>query len=68
LKSKYIINYNKHKMKNWKTTVAGIAVAILGVAVSMGYITTEVAGAITTIAVSLGLLVSKDAGVTGTEK
>jgi hypothetical protein len=48
-------------MKNWKTTLAGIAVAILGVAVSMGYITTEVAGAITTIAVSLGLIVSKDA-------
>jgi hypothetical protein len=55
-------------MKNWKTTVAGIAVAILGVAVSMGYITTEVAGAITTIAVSLGLLASKDAGVTGPRK
>jgi hypothetical protein len=55
-------------MKNWKTTVAGIAVAILLVAVQMGYISQEVAGAITTIAVSLGLLVSKDAGVTGTEK
>jgi hypothetical protein len=55
-------------MKNWKTTVAGIAVAILLVAVELGYITSQVATAITTIAVSLGLIVSKDAGVTGTKK
>jgi hypothetical protein len=55
-------------MKNWKTTIAGIAVAILLVAVELGYITSEVATAITTIAVSLGLIVSKDAGVTGTKK
>jgi hypothetical protein len=47
-------------MKNWKTTFAGIAVAILLLAVQIGYISQEVATAITTIAVSLGLIASKD--------
>jgi len=36
-------------MKNWKTTVAGIAVAILLVAVELGYITSEVATSSTNV-------------------
>lgn len=47
-------------MKNWKTTVAGVLVALLAVATSLHYITPEVSGAITTIAVSLGLVAASD--------
>jgi hypothetical protein len=50
----------KIKMKNWKTTLAGVIVSALGIATYMGWITADVAGAITTIAVSLGLVVASD--------
>ena len=36
-------------MKNWKTTVAGIALAILLVSVELGYITSEVATSSTNV-------------------
>jgi hypothetical protein len=48
-------------MKNWKTTVAGVVVAALAVAVSLGYITQEVASAIGALAIALGLAVAGDA-------
>lgn len=47
-------------MKNWKTTVAGVIVAVLAVLTALHYITPEVSGAITTIAVSLGLVAASD--------
>lgn len=46
--------------KNPKTSLAGIIVALVGVARSLEVITNEVAAAILTIAASLGLLVAKD--------
>lgn len=52
-------------MKNWKTTLAGIVVAGLGIATAMHWISPEVAGAIATIATALGLVVAKDSNVTG---
>lgn len=55
-------------MKSWKTTVAGLALPILGFATAMHWITIEVAGAIGTLAVSLGLMSAKDNNVTGGTK
>ena len=50
-------------MNNWKTTLAGVIVAGLGVASSMGWISPEVAGAILTIATAIGLIAAKDSNV-----
>lgn len=47
-------------MKNWKTTLAGLVVAGLSVAVSLGYISQEVAASVSALAVSLGLIIAKD--------
>ena len=55
-------------MKNWKTTLAAVIVALIGAAAAMEYITPDVAGAITTIAVSIGLIAAKDSDVTGGTK
>ena len=51
--------------KNWKTTLAGVIVAATGIAVSLHYISQEVATAIITIAGALGLVAAKDGNVTG---
>ena len=48
-------------MKNWKTTLAAVIVAVIGVATALKYITPDIAGAIMTIAVSLGLVAASDA-------
>jgi len=48
-------------MKNWKTNLAALIVAGIGIATAMGWITTEVGAAIGTIAASLGFAVSGDA-------
>jgi len=55
------------KVKNWKTTVAGILAAMLvGLhAWKPEVFTTELTSAISTILVSLGLLAAKDSNVTG---
>lgn len=50
-------------MKNWKTTLAGVIVAALGVASAMGRISPEVAGAILTIATAVGLVAAKDGNI-----
>jgi len=52
-------------MKNWKTTLAGVIVAALGVASAMGWISVEVSGAILTIATAVGLVAAKDNNVSG---
>lgn len=52
-------------IKNWKTTLAGAIVLLTGIAVTMKWITPEVAAAIGTIATSIGLAVAKDGNVTG---
>lgn len=52
-------------MKNWKTTVAGILVALNGAAVAMHYYSVEVGGAILTILAAVGFAVAKDSNVTG---
>lgn len=52
-------------MKNWKTTVAGIAVAAIAGATALGYLTTEQAASITAALTALGFLAAKDSNVTG---
>jgi hypothetical protein len=52
-------------MKNWKTTIAGIAVAAIAAASYLGWITAEQAGAITAALTGLGLIAAKDSNVTG---
>jgi len=48
-------------MKNWKTNLAAVIVAAIGIATAMGWITAEVGAAIGTIAASLGFAASSDA-------
>jgi dolichol kinase len=55
----------KNMIKSWKTTIAGIIVGGVAVAVALGYITTEVGGQITGVCIALGLIVSKDGNQTG---
>ena len=52
-------------MKSWKTTLAGVIVALTGAAVAMHWINSDVAAAIGTIAGALGLVAAKDHNVTG---
>lgn len=52
-------------IKNWKTTVAGIAVAAIAVATALGWITAEQSASISAALVSLGLIAAKDNNVTG---
>ncbi|WP_337966775.1 hypothetical protein [uncultured Flavobacterium sp.] len=58
----------KNITKNWRTTLAGIIVGGVAVAVALGYITAEVGGQITGVCVALGLIVSKDGNKTGVIK
>lgn len=48
-------------MKNWKTNLAAVIVAGIGIATTMGWITPEVGVAIGTIAGALGLGAAQDA-------
>ena len=50
---------------NWKTTLGGVLIAIVGVLLQSGVITSEIAGIITTILISLGFLAAKDGDKTG---
>lgn len=52
-------------LKNWKTSLAAVIVAGIGVATAMKWITPDIAGAIMTISVALGLVAAKDSNVTG---
>jgi hypothetical protein len=53
-------------MKNWKTTVAGVIVAVVGFATYQQYITIEVGMSILALATALGFVVSKDSDDTPT--
>lgn len=55
----------KNILKNWKTTVAGIAILATTVATQQGYITVEMSAAINTILIGLGFVVAKDGNKTG---
>lgn len=52
-------------MKNWKTTAAGISVALVAALLSLGYITEEQATAIGLLLTAIGFGYSKDKNVTG---
>ncbi len=56
----------KNILKNWKTSVAGIAILATTVATQQGYITVEMSAAINTILIGLGFVVAKDGNKTGT--
>lgn len=58
----------KNILKNWKTTLAGVIVGGVGIALSLKYITPEVAASIITIAGALGLVAAKDGNQTGVSK
>lgn len=48
-------------MKNWKTNLAALIVAGIGIATTMGWITPEVGTAIGTIVTAIGFKVAADA-------
>ena len=52
-------------MKNWKTNLAAVITAAIGVASAMGWISADVASAILTIGVAFGFAVAKDNNVSG---
>lgn len=52
-------------MKNWKTTVAGVAVALIALLTYTHILTAEQATAIMGALTSLGLVAAKDSNVTG---
>jgi divalent metal cation (Fe/Co/Zn/Cd) transporter len=52
-------------MKNWKTNLAALIVAGIGIATAMHWITPEVGTAIVTIVTAIGFGVAKDSNVTG---
>lgn len=52
-------------MKNWKTTAAGIAVALVASLLALGHITEEQATAIGLFLTAIGFGYSKDNNVTG---
>lgn len=54
-------------MKNWKTTLSGIAVGLITAAAYLDWITAEQAMAITSMLTALGLIAAKDSNVTGGE-
>ncbi len=55
----------KNIAKNWKTTLAGLLVILIPIAVKLGYITSDMAAAIVTVLTGLGFLAAKDGNVTG---
>ena len=54
-------------MKNWKTTVAGLVLAVISFATYMDWINASQAGMISTILTAIGFGVAKDSGVSGKE-
>jgi hypothetical protein len=52
-------------MKNWKTTLAGIAVAAIAAATALNWLTIEQGMSITAALVAVGLIAAKDNNVTG---
>jgi uncharacterized protein (DUF697 family) len=54
-------------MKNWKTTAAGVVLALISFATYMDWINASQAGMISTILTAVGFSLSKDSGVSGKE-
>jgi len=52
-------------MKSWKTTIAGVAVAVIALATYLGWVTVDQAAQITAALTALGLIVAKDGDVSG---
>lgn len=52
-------------MKNWKTTAAGGAIAVIAAATALGYLSAEQATAISAALTAVGLSLAKDHNVTG---
>lgn len=52
-------------MKNWKTTVTGVALAAISFATFMGWLTPEHAQLVTTVLAALGFAIAKDSNVSG---
>lgn len=48
-------------MKNWKTTLAGVVVALIAGATYLGYLSADQAVAITGTLTALGLIAAEDA-------
>jgi hypothetical protein len=54
-------------VKNWKTTLSGVAVGLIAAAAYLGWITGDQAVSITSVLTALGLIAAKDNNVTGGE-
>jgi hypothetical protein len=52
-------------MKNWKTTVAGLVLALVSFATYMDWISASQAGMISTILSAVGFTLAKDSNVSG---
>jgi hypothetical protein len=52
-------------IKNWKTTLSGIAIGAIAAASYLGWITADQAVGITSVLTALGLIAAKDNNVTG---
>jgi hypothetical protein len=49
-------------VKNWKTTLSGVAVGLIAAAAYLGWITGDQAVSITSVLTALGLIAAKDGG------
>lgn len=47
-------------LKNWKTTLAGVIIAGIGLATKLGYITPDLSTSIVTVLSSFGVIIAKD--------
>jgi hypothetical protein len=56
----------KHILKNWKTSLAGLASIIIAGLTHTGKITPETGAALLSVAGGLGFAAAKDGNVTGT--
>ena len=54
-------------MKNWKTTAAGVVLALISFATYMDWINASQASMISTILTAVGFSLAKDSGVSGKE-
>jgi hypothetical protein len=54
-------------VKNWKTTLSGIAIGVIAAATYLNWITADQAVSITSVLTALGLIAAKDNNVSGGE-
>lgn len=54
-------------VKNWKTTLSGIAIGLIAAATYLGWITADQAVSITSVLTALGFIAAKDNNVSGGE-